>query len=226
MNASNILKYLGYALGEIVLLVVGINVAIYFDNQNEQKQNDEYVHKIHALIAQELEQDTTNLGMVIEYYNNKLPTFKKVLSGTLTSIKTDSLPFYENLITTYAPLTFTEKGFKLLSNNAAFQDNFNDSLNINLSNYYALVKNDIEGRNIQLIENDIFENLGHFKMNYSWFKNLGQSPEFIEYTLTSGEYQNLVFQHAQLVYGNLMPKLSLAKSSATELLVDLEKANR
>ena len=55
------IKYLFYALGEIILVVVGILIAVAIDNWNEQRKLDELKQVYRLSLISELEEDIANL---------------------------------------------------------------------------------------------------------------------------------------------------------------------
>ena len=56
-------KYLAYALGEIVLVVIGILIALQLNNQNETRKTIQFEREIISLINQNLEQDSIALSV-------------------------------------------------------------------------------------------------------------------------------------------------------------------
>ena len=57
--------YLRYAIGEILLVVVGILIALQVNNWNEGRKNQKFEHEILSLIDQNLEQDSIYLPFEI-----------------------------------------------------------------------------------------------------------------------------------------------------------------
>ena len=78
-------KYLLYAIGEIILVVIGILIALQINNQNEKRKSNELLNLYHENILFELEQDLkhiieldslnkmrkSSLDNYIAYYNSK-----------------------------------------------------------------------------------------------------------------------------------------------------------
>ncbi len=62
MERNKTAKYLKYALGEIVLVVIGILIALQLNNQNEILKSNKFEQEIISLINQNLEQDSIALS--------------------------------------------------------------------------------------------------------------------------------------------------------------------
>ena len=54
---GRIMKYILYALGEIVLVVIGILIAVRIDNWNETRKKEEAFHEIMEAIAKDINAD-------------------------------------------------------------------------------------------------------------------------------------------------------------------------
>jgi uncharacterized membrane protein YgaE (UPF0421/DUF939 family) len=77
-------KYLLYAIGEIILVVIGILIALNLNTTKELKTNNAQVESILASVFKDLEKDLVhNINFQIKLYNEKDSLSKKVLSKTL-----------------------------------------------------------------------------------------------------------------------------------------------
>ncbi|PTM07761.1 MAG: hypothetical protein DA407_09935, partial [Bacteroidetes bacterium] len=61
-------KYLLYAIGEIVLVVIGILIALNLNNRNEQRKTEAKVEIIFGEIMEELISDIEETEMPMEYF--------------------------------------------------------------------------------------------------------------------------------------------------------------
>ncbi|QBY04386.1 hypothetical protein E2K93_08275 [Thalassotalea sp. HSM 43] len=57
LNERNISKYLMYAIGEIILIVIGILVALHFNNMNISRQSNEVERQYYQAIKAQLAED-------------------------------------------------------------------------------------------------------------------------------------------------------------------------
>lgn len=90
---SKFKSYLLYALGEILLVMFGILLALYISNWNEERKNRNEEKKILNRIAKDLEQDLISFN---RDYTKKNEYLKKCLSSQTKLIKYDSLNKYLN----------------------------------------------------------------------------------------------------------------------------------
>ncbi len=69
INQNNMGKYFKYAIGEILLVVIGILIALQINNWNEKRKNQNYEREILLLINQNLKNDS--IALSAELYNSK-----------------------------------------------------------------------------------------------------------------------------------------------------------
>ena len=97
-------KYLKYAVGEIFLVVIGILIALQINNWNNQRLDRVEEKKIYQNIKQQVLDDKTELGRVIEFNDYYTKTFdyanKLILSGSRE--KTDTLALIVMTISQYS----------------------------------------------------------------------------------------------------------------------------
>jgi hypothetical protein len=79
-------KYLIYAIGEIILVVIGILIALSINTWNDQKKNTESEHRYYCRILEDFELDKQLIVELSEKANNRIVTSKEILleldSGT------------------------------------------------------------------------------------------------------------------------------------------------
>ena len=92
LTQNKVSKYLLYAIGEIVLVVIGILIAIQLNNINEQKKSEKKGTQILSKIKQELEQDIIYFDSLSSEYDKWYLETKyildTVLSGATNELKT------------------------------------------------------------------------------------------------------------------------------------------
>jgi hypothetical protein len=64
-------KYLLYAVGEILLVVIGILIAIQVDNWNQERENTEKVKAILFDVMVELKENIKETSRVMRFYEKK-----------------------------------------------------------------------------------------------------------------------------------------------------------
>lgn len=194
-------KYLKYAFGEIVLVVIGILIALQVNNWNEQKKADKKRQTIYAMINSDLEGDIAAVNEIIAYYERREPYTQHVLDGTLSKDDYSDSTYFS--LVTYAPrISVTTRGFDLLKS-ASDDTAAEDPLQIAITEFYNLTTSRFEFLNDYIIS-DIEDNFSHWKQNHSWYpdyilrRNL---DTFIAYTLTDTDYKNRVASYYFVHYG-------------------------
>ena len=77
METGKTSKYLKYAIGEIILVVIGILIALQINNWNETRKSQQSVNISIAALLTDLKQDTLQLSREIKavsYTHLTLPT--------------------------------------------------------------------------------------------------------------------------------------------------------
>ena len=97
-------KYLRYAVGEILLVVIGILIALQINNWNNRRLDRVEERKIYQNIKQQVLDDKAELGRVIEFNDYYTKTFdyanKLILSGSRE--KTDTLALIVMTVSQYS----------------------------------------------------------------------------------------------------------------------------
>jgi len=78
LKENHFSKYLLYAIGEILLVVIGILIAVQINNWNEQRQDAHRAQAILKGLKNDMLQDKADLDFLQERYQERLAYFKKV----------------------------------------------------------------------------------------------------------------------------------------------------
>ena len=73
-------KYFKYAIGEIILVVLGILIALQINLWNEKRKNHNILTKNLEGVLRELKTDFTNIGKIIQVYNGNIKTRKAFIN--------------------------------------------------------------------------------------------------------------------------------------------------
>ncbi len=91
LSENQFTKYLLYAIGEILLVMIGILLALQVNTWNETKKNQKVVHNLYENILTSLEGDSIDLVNVIERVNRGLESKRLLMENS-----------YDSLITKYS----------------------------------------------------------------------------------------------------------------------------
>lgn len=128
LSSGQLGKYSKYALGEILLVVIGILIAVQINNWNIKIQNEDkeilYLTRL-----------TTNLGSDVDLYELIL-TQNRILIDSLSDIQSDLSSFVNTIENPVKDLEFLQAGYKFTANKTVI-DNLISSGQIELlrSNY-------------------------------------------------------------------------------------------
>ena len=117
-------KYMGYAIGEIVLVVIGILIALGINNWSEDRKERELEMEILVQISENLKKDKAALSEIIANANRAVYASRKILALHQTNESSDSLKFWLGSIVQFdrfLPLTnayevLKSKGLDLVTN--------------------------------------------------------------------------------------------------------------
>ncbi|MAY21790.1 MAG: hypothetical protein CMC74_03330 [Flavobacteriaceae bacterium] len=217
-------KYVLYALGEIILVVIGILIAVAINNRNEARQDGDRLTTYLKNYRTDLTIDTTMIGYNLRILDKKKEGFDLVLSDTLTKENLIKTPVAFALMLTYNPIQLQSKGYAQLQSHVDNPETVGDSLVMNIvakhAAYDALLKS-----SIQRISDDIDDNMAYLKNNEPWVADLltGKMNDEILTYFTSKDYKNRVAIHQTLVYQNLAAFLEQYLLYAKETLTALDE---
>jgi len=201
-------KYFKYAIGEIILVVIGILIALQINNWNENRKYQNELNNIHNQIVFELDNDIEELSQNLEFYRTLKPVFDKVVSDSRTKdLLDDGL---SRLLTSPAVTNLNKSGILRLK-----AISVKDSLSLKLIELYDLMETvsiiPIENR----ISDEAWELVEIYRDNYSWYTEwIGKritkdnsSKELQDYFVNSQEYRHYVVSNYQKIYLTYVPAL-------------------
>ncbi len=194
-------KYLKYAIGEIILVVIGILIAIQINNKNQESKSEAKIDAIFEDIMDELALNIEETTKVIRFYKDKDSMASIVLFGEIYGkpftkkniLNSKSLQILWSLPSTMQQVFFSDKAFTNLASNADAIPTKYTTIFKELYILYAkdqmLVKSyDVEMKNkadSNVKEREQFE---WYSLGVPIIKNEG----FIDYVLNDFRYKNKV----------------------------------
>lgn len=220
-------KYFKYAIGEIILVVIGILIALQINNWNENRKEKESLNAIYNLVISDIESDLKTIPEVLKYNNNKAPLLKHIINGHLSQTDYITNPNYYNLIGGSEDFRLKTKGYQQLRNfnNSDFSSN---ELQIRINDFYEQYNTRILELN-QLILEDLKSNYDYWKENFNWYPEylIGKrSVEFISYSIENMDYKNRVANYFFLNCGLISETLEEIMVEANKILSLLKERNK
>lgn len=137
-------KYFKYAIGEIVLVVIGILIALQINTWNENRKAKTYENQVYKQIYNDVKIDSLDLQKTISNYESRDTLFNRILYNRVPSIAFDTInkenqrnsPYSIFLVTNYYRLINTTKGYQLFKTFSNSQME-TDSLSFYIKDYYS-----------------------------------------------------------------------------------------
>lgn len=138
LEESKVIKYLKYAIGEIILVVIGILIALQINNWNEDKKTRKLELSILKEMVENLEADIEDMEINKAYHERGIESANIILSAFENNQaqhdslnkhygKVSLIPKYLRSETAYTSMK--EKGTRIVKN---------DSLRLKITSYYEI----------------------------------------------------------------------------------------
>ncbi|MFT6966841.1 MAG: hypothetical protein ACJAT1_002064 [Marivirga sp.] len=132
---NNFSKYLIYAIGEIVLVVIGILIALQLNNLNENKKNDIFEKEILSQIQENLKSDWLGLKKTELNFREAIASSNKILSAEESQKTEDSIKIWLGAIIQFDRFQPITNAYEVLKSNGLDRIS-NKQLRFLLGKYY------------------------------------------------------------------------------------------
>ncbi|OZV66396.1 DUF6090 family protein [Winogradskyella aurantia] len=211
LSENKFSKYLFYAVGEIVLVVIGILIALQINNANTHRKETQTLRGYLSSIKNNIASDKKQIEAIISFrdsvkvYSQKIVQLSKqdkiLLKDFLLVIDDDYNVFYDQY------LEINPSGFEALKN-SGYLGMIQGSKIENLINDYYLVYNIIKRQEKSL--NDFIENmevLGFEEQVFTKIINILRKPDAEEYFLSNQDKIKAIINHPSIQGANLRGSL-------------------
>jgi hypothetical protein len=228
LKQNKIAPYLIYALGEIFLVVLGILIAVYINNKNEERKQDKELSNIFSIIKNDLLNDIKEAKEIVLIEENKKEFYDSFFNNKLTVKKYEESFELRKLIFGYLEISFNKRGFKLLSEFKNI-DKSKDNLIIKAIELYTHRIDEVIADD-ELRDIEFKETYSYWKSQDWWFDYLSNitskdnfsSKEFINYALNSKDYRNRVASWHFVNKSAFIPELKRFINEAEEIVKIIE----
>lgn len=225
IEKGNFKKYLLYALGEILIVVIGILFALQINNWNTNRINKQHELKVYQNIKQQVVDDLNELSEVINFNNHFTTQFEKANQYISANkrIAIDTLAFFAMNLSQFSDFHSNGNIYETLVNSGDIKLLKNDSITGDLQKLemtYNFI-NRLEDIHWELIINEVSPELRGV-INYSTFQIIEADK------LYSVELQNIFFECINLMkFKDAIYKQATSEIDAIVELIDkeLEKHN-
>ncbi len=223
--ASPASKYFIYAIGEIILVVIGILIALQINNWNEERKQQKTINSIYSIIKNDLISDVEIFSSLINIISSKDSIFKRIISKKMTIEDYQNCQNCIHLLAGFADVKIEKRGLNLLSDNSTLFSSQEDSLYIKISKFYKYYDTEFAVTQKELTENHT-ENWFYWKNNKPWFSsyfNANQTDEMIDYMVNSWDYINRVTATYFLEHHLRLNQLKGYKRDALGIIEEIDK---
>lgn len=222
MKGNRIQKYLAYAIGEIVLVVIGILIAVSINNWNEREKSKDNLVDILEIYKKDLAKDTITMNARAFELEEKKKLFQIFMSDTVEIADYGRHPGGLALAVSNNPIELQRKGLTLLENYSATNETYSQLAElVSRHNYLETLINNTQ----KLIDKDIDDNLTYYKNNEPWvadfLNNKFTNPDLHAYLLSANHKSRLAI-HKSLLINNLSGFIQLYNNYATNTIQEID----
>jgi hypothetical protein len=160
MNENKFSKYLLYAIGEILLVVIGILIALQVDNWNEERKKQREITQLLLDIEQDLIQNYDLADQALDFYRMQDSIVKRIARGTLTKEDYENSTRLTYLVSNWEYYLPAEKNI----------DQFVESEKRVPPDYKPIIDGLKKVQSFSAVLNDVWSNLD---------ENIGENTKFI-----------------------------------------------
>lgn len=137
-------KYFKYALGEIILVVIGILIALQINNWNNQRLTQQQMNSFLLSLKEDIKIDTMAFNHRIQFFNNIANKKKNLLSLTnFNQLSADSI--YAIILPRVSNYTLNNSTYTKITNSGITQISENVKLSKKIYTYYTLLAESLNG---------------------------------------------------------------------------------
>ena len=216
-------KYLIYAIGEIILVVIGILIALSINNWNQDKQQQKILNNIYATIKADLQQDIINIDEIITISQPIEKDYLAIINRTRKKEDFKDCKSCKYVNFGYPDISLRKNGFELLLNYNQQNNTSSGSLAIKLNSLYV----DLSNKILIKIEEQAVNNNSFCEIvitTYPWFADfsfygdVNYSDDFIEYALADFGYRNRAKMNYDLYFNRYIRYLKEYKIKSLEII--------
>ncbi|MFP2994835.1 hypothetical protein ABN763_02945 [Spongiivirga sp. MCCC 1A20706] len=192
LTNNKIGKYLAYAIGEIMLVVIGILIALAVNNFSNQKQKEQQTKRTAQNVLRQIALDTTEISNVFKNWGVVQEQLEIVLSKSNVTKSTTPCDYCPNLILNASLPNLGDDVIRLIE----ADDPVDSELGFRLREISKRYKGLVQAVLIfdKITTDALTENLKYLQNNKVWFANLISNErcddECQEYFNSSSDFKN------------------------------------
>lgn len=228
LSSDTVGKYLLYAIGEILIVTIGIFIAIQLNNWNEKQKTNKTIDNVFSEIRANLEKNKINLTSKIEWYQERDSLIKLVKERKLTLEDYQDNEDLLTLINFYSTVRIEKSGYLKLKNYFGQTESKYESILLKLNVLYDQVL-PVNERYELVMENFNHRMHERWAEKYDWFsepRDLSNKEERINHFLNSKEYLNDVRLYSMYSKDNYAATLNYIELISKSILDDFDQLDK
>ena len=184
MEKNKTANYLKYAIGEIVLVVIGILIALQINNWNESKKQHEILNGHLETILENLNNNKIQLNTLIDHRKKSLALSTQMINSYKSNKNVDSDTIIQAILSIVVERKFDpdQSGFDRLSSSTLFESEYINDIR-DLAIEYNKIIEDIKF--IEMRHNEFSENMeaslwknGFYDKTWAYFRASFDTEKF------------------------------------------------
>ena len=217
-------NYLLYALGEIVLVVLGILIALKVNNNNLQNQSEQQLLASANRVLELMQKDSTEIHKVLKQWDLVDRTIDTVLVVTKPNEPIVNCKSCLNLLLSMKHPELDDEIIQLLSDEKLTNSELDNTLKAIVNDYKSIL---ITARFYEESSTEVLKDyLNHLKDNYSWFAQYVSSgiceEDCLEYHFNSSDFRNRVAYLNLILYDSYQYDLFVFRSKLKKHISKLD----
>jgi hypothetical protein len=161
-------KYFKYAIGEIVLVVIGILIALSINNWNENKKANIKFNNLLVNVFNDLKVDLAKTQGIIDYYKNRDTLANDIINGKLSVSDYKKNSIRDPIFSNYRTYQITDMGYNALMQNTEDIPSEHEQLIADLNQQYIITVEGIES-NLMLFASIVESTRMRYSLNFPWY---------------------------------------------------------
>ncbi|MFT7344641.1 MAG: hypothetical protein ACI9XP_001228 [Lentimonas sp.] len=224
IEKNKIGTYIKYAIGEIILVVIGILIALSINNWNGNRKSERLQENILKEIELNLKTDVASLTNVISRYEQLEAQLNSIIIEDHSSIDTINSENYVDcnlcnpIIGKFISFEIQNKGIELLKGHINDNTKVQGDITHEIIQFYKNAK--MLTVVVDKLKEESFNNLKYFEQ-FSWYSdymNKKYNLEAITFFATNRIYKNKVVTYKLIAIDNFLMILKNYKNGASNLL--------
>ena len=227
MGKSQLRKYIGYAVSEVLLVIIGILIAVSLNNANERRKERAEINSLLRLVQAELNANIEQIDNLYLYYGDKDSLIYTFLNEAVPSKTMDDrfVGIFASMTMNYSSMEVQSDAYEALMKKAEYFPKDYSELIQKLKLIYGQDKKNIE-KILTLINESISEKIDYLSNSQSWYTDFFYrsilSPDVKPFILSDIRFINKVSDYVNLSSGNLLPTTMNHKKRAVEAYRQIE----